>query len=497
MGLVWGHRLEGKPRELSVMYCAGRDVRIVPMADELLIPFDIWNTEAHDIMLYKQGVISKEDLRVILSALHQVRKLYEDGNFKLDPKKEDVHINIESFVTEKYDPEIGSKIHTGRSRNDQIVCDMKMLLREKNLQFSSNLTQLIEVILDVAKQHLNTVMPGFTHYQHATISTFAHLLVSYAQALERDMERFKLAYSIINRNPLGAAAGYGTSWPIDRGLTTMLLGFDEVQDNTVDCVSTRWESEAELASAICFMMTHLSNICQDFIFMTTSEANMLRLDDGFVGGSSIMPQKRNPAPLEVTRAKTSIAHGALQTLLGIAKGSLSGYNRDSQYTKYIIFDLISECELSPVVLREIIRTIKVNKEVMRKQATMGFLNAVDVADYITREFGVPFRQSYHIIAEAVKLSDAQGEITLNAVNTALKNAKVEKSMDAETLHQLCEPERNVKLKNHVGGPGPEAVFRNIEGINAKLNIHKDWINGAFDRIQKAKDKIEEIKKEII
>ncbi|MBM3213008.1 argininosuccinate lyase, partial [Candidatus Poribacteria bacterium] len=170
MGLVWGHRLEGKPRELSVMYCAGRDVRIVPMADELLIPFDIWNTEAHDIMLYKQGVISKEDLRVILSALHQVRKLYEDGNFKLDPKKEDVHINIESFVTEKYDPEIGSKIHTGRSRNDQIVCDMKMLLREKNLQFSSNLTQLIEVILDVAKQHLNTVMPGFTHYQHATIS---------------------------------------------------------------------------------------------------------------------------------------------------------------------------------------------------------------------------------------------------------------------------------------------------------------------------------------
>ena len=497
MGLIWGNRLEGKPQELSVMYCAGRDVRVVPMADELLIPFDVWNTEAHDIMLYKQGIISKDDLKVILSALLQVRKLYEEGKFKLDPQKEDVHINIESFITEKYDPEIGRKVHTGRSRNDQIVCDMKMYLREKALQMIGNLIQLVEALLNAANQHLETVMPGFTHYQHATISTFAHLLVSYAQALERDLERFELAYSIINRNPLGAAAGYGTSWSIDRELTTQLLGFDEVQDNSVDCVSTRWESEAELASAICFMMNHLSTICQDFIFMTTSEANMLRLDDSFVLGSSIMPQKRNPGPMEVTRAKTSIAHGTLQILLGIAKGSLSGYNRDSQYTKYMIFDLISECELSPVVLREIVKTVKVNKAIMREQATKGFLNAVDVADYITREFGVPFRQSYHIVAEAVKLSDTQGEITLSAINTALKNAGIEKALDTETLRQLCEPERNVRLKNHIGGPAPEAVSKTINGIVKKLEGHKNWLNETSSRLERAKDKIEEIKNEIL
>lgn len=497
MGLVWGHRLDGKPEELSVLYSAGRDVKAIPMADELLIPFDIWNTEAHDIMLHRQGIITRDELRVILSALLQVRNLFEEGKFMLDPQKEDVHINIESFITEQCNPEVGRKVHTGRSRNDQIVCDMKMYLREKALQIAGNLIQLVETIIDTAENHLETVMPGFTHYQHATISTFGHLLVSYAQALERDLERFKFAYSIINRNPLGAAAGYGTSWPIDRELTTELLGFDEIQDNSIDCVTSRWESEAEIASAISFMMNHLSTICQDFVFMTTSEASMLKLHDGFVCGSSIMPQKRNPGPLEVTRAKTSIAHGILQALFGIAKSSLSGYNRDSQYTKYLIFDLISECELSPVVLREVIRTVQVNKEVMRRQATRGFLNAVDVADHITRHFGVPFRQSYHIAAEAVRLSDAEGEITLTAINGALKNAGINAALDAETLSLLNTPERNVSLKNHIGGPAPEAVSKTIGAISKKIKGHKGWLASAYGRIQIAREKMEEIKRSFL
>ncbi|MGB9595093.1 MAG: argininosuccinate lyase, partial [Candidatus Poribacteria bacterium] len=393
MGVVWGHRLAGKPEELAVMYSAGRDVKPIPMADEILIPYDIWNTTAHDIMLYKQSILNIDDIKLILSSLQKIKELYEKGKFKLDPKKEDVHMNIESYITENFDSEIGRKIHTGRSRNDQIVCDMRMFLRDKTLLMTSNLIELIDVLLCIAEEHLETVMPGFTHYQHATISTFAHLLVSYAQALERDIDRFEFAYSIININPLGSAAGYGTSWKLDRELTTRLLGFDSVQENSIDCVSSRWEAEAEIASAISFMMNHLSIACQDIIFMTTTEANMIRLDDRFVGGSSIMPQKRNPASLEVTRAKTAIAHGITQAIFEIAKGSLSGYNRDSQYTKYLIFDLISECELAPVVIREIIKTMKVNKDVMRKLATSGFLNAVDVADYLTREFKLPFRQA--------------------------------------------------------------------------------------------------------
>ncbi|MFC1715464.1 argininosuccinate lyase [Candidatus Poribacteria bacterium] len=497
MSPVWGHRLEGKPEELSILYCAGRDVKVVPMADEILIPFDIWNTEAHNIMLHRQGIISRDELRVILSALLQVRELHEEGQFSLDPEKEDVHMNIESFITEQCDQDIGRKVHTGRSRNDQIVCDMRMYLREKVLQMAGSLIELINTILDVAGEHLETAMPGFTHYQHATVSTFAHLLVSYAQALERDLERFKLAHSIVNRNPLGAAAAYGTSWPLDRELTTRLLGFDEVQENSIDCISSRWEAEAQLASAISFMMTHLSIVSQDFVFMTTSEANMLRLHDSFVLGSSIMPQKRNPGPLEVTRAKTAIAHSTQQALFGIAKASLSGYNRDGQYTKYLIFDLVSECELAPVVMREVIRTLQVNKDVMRKQATIGFLNAVDVADHITREFGVPFRQAYHVVAEAVKLSDAEGEITLNAVNTALDNAGIDKALDAETLDQLNTPERNITLKDHIGGPAPEAVSRAIGNIAEKIDEHRDWFDSAAGRIQAAKAGLEEIRKEIL
>jgi len=493
MSPIWGHRLEGEPEELSISYCAGRDVRTIPMADEILIPFDIWNTEAHNIMLHRQGIISRGELKVILSALLQVRELHDLGQFKLDPQKEDVHMNIESFITEQCDQDIGRKVHTGRSRNDQIVTDMRICLREKCLQITDSLIQLIKTILDVAGNHLETVIPGFTHYQHATISTFAHLLVSYAQALERDLERFRFAYSIINRNPLGAAAGYGTSWDIDRELTTRLLGFDELQENSIDCVSSRWEAEAELASAICFMMNHLSILSQDFVFMTTSEANMLRLHDSFVLGSSIMPQKRNPGPLEVTRAKTAMAHGTLQSLFGISKASLSGYNRDGQFTKYLIFDLISECELAPVVLREVIRTVQVNKEVMRKLAMVGFLNAVDVADHITREFDVPFRQSYHIVAEAVKLSDEEGEITLSAINSALENAEINRALDAETLHQLNTPESNVRLKNHTGGPAPEAVSKTIDAISAKIETHREWLTSTASRIEKAREELEKIK----
>jgi argininosuccinate lyase len=497
MGVVWGNRLGGKPEELSVMYSAGRDVKALPMADELLIPFDIWNTEAHDIMLYKQGILNRDEIKVILSALFHIRKIYDEGQFKLDPKKEDVHMNIESYITEHFDQEVGRRIHTGRSRNDQVVCDMKLYLREKALQITDSLIQLVDVLLKLAGEHLETVMPGFTHYQHATISTFGHLLVSYAQALERDLERFEFAYSIINRNPLGAAAGYGTSWSIDRELTTWLLGFDEVQENSVDCVSSRWEAEAELASAISFMMSHLSILCQDIIFMTTSEANMIRLDDKFVGGSSIMPQKRNPAPLEATRAKTAIAHGTMLAIFEIAKASLSGYNRDSQYTKYLIFDLVSECELAPVVIREVVKTMQVNKDVMKKLATVGFLNAVDVADYLTRQFKIPFRQSYHIVADAVKLSDAEGEITLSALNNALKDAGIEISIKIPDFNQLSVPEMNVKLKDHIGGPAPQSVLKAIDNINQKLGKHASWLESTNAKIQNARSEIANIREEII
>ncbi len=497
MGVVWGHRLSGKPEELAVMYSAGRDVKSIPMVDEILVPYDIWNTTAHNIMLYKQGILSIDDIRVILSSLRKIRELYEKGEFKLDPRKEDVHMNIESYIIENFDQEIGRKIHTGRSRNDQIVCDMRMFLRDKTLLMVDNLIELIDVLLCIAENHLETIMPGFTHYQHATISTFAHLLVSYAQALERDIKRFEFAYSIININPLGSAAGYGTSWKLDRELTTRLLGFDSVQENSIDCVSSRWEAEAEMASAISFMMNHLSIVCQDIIFMTTTEANMIRLDDRFVGGSSIMPQKRNPASLEVTRAKTAIAHGITQAIFEIAKGSLSGYNRDSQYTKYLIFDLISECELAPVVIREIIKTMKVNKDVMRRLAMSGFLNAVDVADYLTRKFKLPFRQAYHIVADAVKLSEIEGEITLFALNKALKDEGLDLLVDKNDFDSLSVPERNVRLKDHIGGPAPSAVSKVICNLKRKIDKHEEWLDCANARLDNAKEEIEAITKEIL
>lgn len=497
MSVIWGHRLEDKPDELSIIYSSGRDVKALPMADEALTPYDLWNSEAHNIMLYKQGIISRAELRSILSATAKIRELLSEGKFNLDPQKEDVHMNVESFVTENFDQEAGRKMHTGRSRNDQVVCDMRMWLRDKALQIAEDLMKLVETLLKVSEEHLETVMPGFTHYQHATISTFGHLLVSYAQALERDIERLEFAFSIINRNPLGAAAGYGTSWPIDREFTTRLLGFDEILENSIDCVSSRWEAEAELASAICFMMSHLSIISQDFIFMSTAEANMVRLHDKFVLGSSIMPQKRNPCPLEVTRAKTAIAHGILQSILEISKASLSGYNRDGQFTKYLIMDLVSECELAPVIMSEIINTIQVNKERMRELSNIGFLNAVDVADYLTRHFSIPFRKSYYIVAEAVKLSDQEGKILHSALIQALNNAGLNVSISNEDFERLSVPELNVRLKDHIGGPAPDAVARTIDSLRKKLDKHKDWSMSRRKKLLDAWNELESIKKEVL
>ncbi len=481
---VWSGRLAQGPDSLVLQYCSGRDVTPLPMADEALLPCDIWGTEAHDIMLHESGIIAAADVRAILRSLRELRGLAATGSFRLDPLKEDVHMNVESFVTERAGAEVGHKVHTGRSRNDQVATDMRMYVREGILEAADGVAALIATLLARGRAEAATVMPGYSHTRHATISTFGHLLVSYAEALLRDLERLHFAFGVVNQSPLGAAAGFGTSWPIDRERTAALLGFDSVQLNTIDCLSSRWEMEAETASAFCFLMTHLALISQDMIFLSTAEAAMVRLDDAVVQGSSIMPQKRNPDPLEVTRAKAALAQSAFQTLTGIARGGISGYNRDLQYSKYVVMDLLRECGSAPAVIRRVVQGLEPDRARMRAMAGRDFLNAVDVADALTRK-GLPFRQAYSVVAAAVHASEARGSLTAASVNDALAAAGVGQRVSAAEIEALTDPVALVEARGHVGGPAPRALEAAADLLERQLASRRGTLRECGERIAAA------------
>lgn len=341
---LWGERFEKMPTQEMVNFLSGRDVKGIPPSDERLIPYDLWGSRAHVLMLYQQGILSQGDSKKILRGLKEAERLYQKGKFRLDPSQEDVHSNTEGFLIRRIGIEYGGKVHTGRSRNDQIVLDMRLYLRDKTLGFVEGLIALMEALLQKGIKHRMTIVPGYTHHQHAVATTFGHLLLAFAEGLGRDTQRLIDWFHLFNKNPLGAAAGFGTSFNLDRGLTSKLMGFDGSAENVTDPVTQRWEPEADLAYAAAVMMNHLSTIAQTLILLSTSEFNMVRLNDRHCSGSSIMPQKRNPDSLEVIKAKASFAHGMVVSLLSTGRSLFAGYNRDTQWTKYWIMDVVDECQ---------------------------------------------------------------------------------------------------------------------------------------------------------
>src|SRR4030067_257539 len=372
---LWGGRFEELPSKEMVDFLSGRDVRGIPPADERLISYDLWGSQAHVLMLCRQGILPKQDGKKILKGLRELETLHQKGKFKLDPSQEDVHTNIESFLIERLGIEYGGKVHTGRSRNDQIALDMRLYLRDEVLEFIEGLLSLIESLLQRAEEYHSTVMPGYTHHQHAMATTFGHLLLSFSEALQRDVQRFMHWFVLFNKNPLGGAAGYGTTFNLDRRLTSKLLGFDGPTENVTDPITQRWEPEAELAYDAAVMMDHLSTMAQTLILLSTREFNMIRLNDRHCTGSSVMPQKRNPCSLEVIKAKTSFAHGMVVSLLSVGKALFMGYNRDTQWTKYWIMDLVEESQPCLSVMTDVIRLLRVDKDEMFQQAQEEFAGA--------------------------------------------------------------------------------------------------------------------------
>ncbi len=482
---LWGGHLEHTPCEENILFCSGRDIQELPMADEILLPFDIWANRAHCIMLESQGLILPEHLSRILRGLDLLEQKLEQDGFRLDPALEDVHTNVEAFVSEHEGAEAGGRMHIGRSRNDQSACDMRLFLRSRALQLFEETKKLAEIQLKLAEKHTESVMPGFTHYQPAMITTWGHWLCAYVQGLNRDLERLAFSLELVNRNPLGAAAAFGTSWSLDRLLTTELLGFEKLETNSLDCIVSRWENEAQLAFSCSMLINRLSVMSQDLIVLGLPYLDMLGINEAFVTGSSIMPQKKNPDFAEVIRSKAAICHGQLQSLLGVQKGALSGYNRDSQLTKYVIMDVVRECEPVAGILYEVFRTLEVKTESMRKHCETGFMNAVDLADLLTRECGLPFRESHNILSRAVKFSAPSKFITEEALREAFENSGYDAGSLPKNLKKFQDPAYLVSCRQHSGSPAPEQVRIQVDELREGLEQSAQPLNQVRRRIDRA------------
>ena len=495
---LWGGRFEELPSKEMVDFLSGRDVKGIPPCDERLIPYDLWGNRGHVLMLCRQRILSKQDGKKILKGLREIETLHQKGKFRLDASKEDVHSNIESYLIERVGIESGGRVHTGRSRNDQIVLDMRLYLRDQVLEFVEGLIFLMEALLQRAEEHRLTVMPGYTHHQHAVVTTFGHLLLSFGEALQRDVQRFANWFALFNKNPLGAAAGYGTTFNLDRQLTSKLLGFDEPTENVTDPITQRWEPEAELAYDVAVMMDHLSTIAQTLILLSTREFNMIQLNDRHCSGSSIMPQKRNPCSLEVIKAKTSFAHGMVVNLLSIGKALFMGYNRETQWAKYWIMDLVDESKPALSVMTEVIQLLQVNKAQMLKQAQEGFVGATSLMEWMVRKGSLPMRKAKIVVEKAVKYSEKEGKgkVSYQSLKKALTEMKVNIPITERDVEEMQRPERILAETPSLGTPSEKGIRENIVSLKGWIQFDKNWLIFNRKKIERAKMLIFKMEKQL-
>lgn len=472
---LWGAAFNTAPTKAVIAFTAGRDVVGVPPADMALLPYDIWVNKAHCVMLAKTSIIPKSDAAKILHGLMDLEKLVLKDAFVLDSSKEDVHTNIESWLTEKLGGDVAGKLHTARSRNDQVVTDMKLYERDQVLSYVDNSIKLTQSLLQLADQYKGVLMPGFTHHQHAMVTTFGHVLAGFAAMILRDTERFQSWFTLHNFNPLGNVVAYGTSFPIDRKMTAELLGLDGPDHNSMDAITNRWEPEADLGVAVTIFMNHLSLIAETLILMATPEFGMVKLADQFSTGSSIMPQKKNPDPLEVIKGKAGFAQGQLVSLLSMGKSNFIGYNRDSQWTKYIIMDLLHECQPAPVVLAGVLESLTINSAVMESWCHKGFIGATTLMEQLVITCNLPMRQAKVIVEKSVKLCEGDDVVSFTALNQVLADEGLSLPITKEQVISWQDPKTIIGLTKSYGSPGKNSMKTSLKKLKKKLTGHKAWL----------------------
>lgn len=485
---IWSHSeasaSDRADSELAIAYCAGRDMAGRPMADEALLPHDLQTNRAHCAMLCKCGIIERASLAAIERGLTSIERQHRDGAFWLDPALEDVHINVERAVAAISGERAAGVMHTARSRNDQTTTDIRLWLRDHLILMTGATSGLIGELAALARREARTVMAGWTHGQPAMAMTLGHWAAAHAYALTRDVQALRDLWPLINRSPLGAAAGFGSSWPIDRNLTAKLLGFDAPQSNSLDCVSTRWEAEARLGFALSMMMTHLSSLGQDLIFLSTPPRRLIELAPAFTTGSSIMPQKRNPDFAEVTRARAASVAAMTSAVVSVGRGALSGFNRDTQWTKYWIMDLVDEAGVAPRLFERAIATLRPNRSALAKTAGEDFVGAVDLADRIASSRGVPFRRLYHVIGRAVETDREAGGFKLETLNKLLKAERIAPPLTPAEFKSMSDPRLCIAARQSEGGPSPVSLRSQASELRAIASDGRRWAKqrrAALDR----------------
>lgn len=450
---LWGTAFETSPSEAVINFTTGKDVSHTKGYDYQLLPYDVWVNKAHVHMLAKQHLVTESEAGSLLKALAEIEVLVEKDEFFLDPAKEDVHTAIETWVIDKCGLEIGGKLHTARSRNDQVATDTRLYLRDTALNLAQSSLALADTLLELAQQHRTTLCPGYTHHQPAMVTTFGHVLLSYSTMMVRDAQRFLSWFDVHNSNPLGSMASYGTLLPIHRSCTTRALAFAQPTTSSLDPIVNRWEAESDLAFSLSVMMNHLSSLTETLILFSMPEFGFITLADQFSTGSSVMPQKKNPDPLEVIKGKTSYVAGTLQSLLGIGKAGFIGYNRDTQWTKYLIMDAINECLATPTIMADLIKTMTVHHKKMANRCHEHFIGTTSIVESLVSSGLLPLRQAKILVEKAITLSDNPHKVTFGGFEAAMKELKLVFTIsEAELLHWQ-DPYYITTQSTAVGGPG--------------------------------------------
>ena len=453
----WSGRFNEPVAELVKKYTASIDF------DKRLAEFDIQGSLAHAQMLGAQGIISQKDVREIESGLSEILAEIQAGKFGWLLDLEDVHLNIEKRLTDKIG-DAGKRLHTGRSRNDQVATDVRLWLRAISDNVIAGIAKLQVSILDLAETHFDTIMPGFTHLQVAQPVTFGHHLMAYFEMLKRDAERFADCRKRLNYLPLGAAALAGTSYPIDREMVAKILGFDAVCENSLDAVSDR-DFAIEFTSAASVLMMHLSRFSEELILWSSPRFAFIDIADRFCTGSSIMPQKKNPDVPELVRGKTGRVYGHLMGLLTLMKGQPLAYNKDNQEDKEPLFDTADTLLITLELYADMLRAITVNKPNMRQAALEGFATATDLADYLVKK-GMPFRDAHEVVALAVKQGVQKG---CDLADLPLQELQKFSAMITDDVYQVLTLEGSVASRNHIGGTAPAQVKQAIARARKILN----------------------------
>ncbi|MCI9343822.1 MAG: argininosuccinate lyase [Lachnospiraceae bacterium] len=463
MAQLWGGRFTKETDQLVYHFNASISF------DRKLFEEDIEGSIAHAVMLEKQGILSEEEKNAIVKGLVGIREDVKNGRLEITDAYEDIHSFVEANLTERIG-DAGKKLHTGRSRNDQVALDMKLYIRKEILHVAEELDALLHTLLDVMEENKETYMPGFTHLQKAQPITLSHHMGAYFEMFHRDSLRMRDIYKRMNYCPLGSGALAGTTYPLDRGYTASLLGFEGPTLNSMDSVADR-DYLIEFLSSLATVMMHLSRFCEEVIIWNSNEYRFIEIDDAYSTGSSIMPQKKNPDIAELVRGKTGRVYGALVSILTVMKGIPLAYNKDMQEDKELTFDAVDTVKGCLALFTGMLKTMKFNREVMAASAMNGFTNATDAADYLVGK-GVPFRDAHGII----------GRLVLYCIdkNTCIEALSMEEFREIspvfeEDIYDAVSLKACVERRLTIGAPGPEAMDEVIGKY--KEIVENSWLLG--------------------